>query len=336
MKKYCIWNNKGGVGKTFLTYLLATEYAKNNPSKQVIVIDMCPQANVSEILLGGNGKGQDNLEALFKKDLTVASYIKKRFSEGSSFLSQNINDYFVKIRTYNDNLPDNLYLLTGDNELDICSSIINYISTSPAKNSWRTSRSLLLDLIEAYSKNQMGKDQVYFIDCNPSFSPYTELAIVASDRLIVPCTADNASMRGLRNVFKLLYGSNQDDNQFTQFSEKVVENKINLPKIYRIAQNKSRSHQQNASQAFKANLEQIQAVIHSLSNEYNDKFFDANREIYNIKDGNTLATVINHTGQMLGDVVTSKKTPVYEHEVQVNESQKKALIEDVRLLADQL
>jgi cellulose biosynthesis protein BcsQ len=26
--KYCIWNNKGGVGKTFLTYAIATEYAK--------------------------------------------------------------------------------------------------------------------------------------------------------------------------------------------------------------------------------------------------------------------------------------------------------------------
>lgn len=56
MKKYCIWNNKGGVGKTFLTYLLATEYAKNNPSQQVVVVDMCPQANVSEILLGGEWK----------------------------------------------------------------------------------------------------------------------------------------------------------------------------------------------------------------------------------------------------------------------------------------
>ena len=31
MKRYCIWNNKGGVGKTFLTYLLATEYAEKNP-----------------------------------------------------------------------------------------------------------------------------------------------------------------------------------------------------------------------------------------------------------------------------------------------------------------
>lgn len=335
MKKYCIWNNKGGVGKTFLTYLLATEYAKNNQDKQVIVVDMCPQANVSEILLGGNGSGQENLDKIFDKNLTIASYIKKRASEGSGFLSLNINDYFIKIDTYNSQLPNNLYLLSGDNELDICSSIINYLSTSPAKNSWKNSRTLLLDLIDAYAKNQNNKEQVYFIDCNPSFSPYTELAIVASNRLIVPCTADNASMRGLRNVFKLLYGSDQDDSQFTQFSEKITESGITLPKVYRIAQNKSRSHQKNASQAFKANLNQIQNVITSLSDNYGDKFFDNNREIYNIKDGNTLAAVINHTGKMLNDISVGKH-PVYDLEVQISKEQKDILIKDLGILVNQL
>ena len=335
MKKYCIWNNKGGVGKTFLTYLLATEYAKNNPGKQVIVIDMCPQANVSEILLGGNGKGQDNLEALFKKELTVASYIKKRFSEGASVLSRNINEYFVRIKDYNDNLPDNLYLLTGDNELDICSSIINYLSTSPAKNSWRNSRNLLLDLIEVYSKNQGSKEQVYFFDCNPSFSAYTELAIIASDRLIVPCAADNASLRGLKNVFKLLYGGKLDDNQFTQFSEKVIENNMPLPKIYRIAQNKSRSHQKNASQAFRASLKKIENFIQSLSAEYSNKFYDDNRKIYNIKDDNILVAVINHTGKMLNDIKIEKHA-VYDLDVQIKKEQKDILIEDVKFLVNEL
>ena len=335
MKKYCIWNNKGGVGKTFLTYLLATEYAKNNPSQQVVVVDMCPQANVSEILLGGNGKGQDNLDKIFEKNLTIASYIKKRASEGSGFLSNNINDYFTKVDSYNAQLPSNLYLIAGDNELDICSNIINYLSTSPAKNSWRNSRTLLLDLIEAYAKNQTNKEQVYFIDCNPSFSPYTELAIVASNRLIVPCTADNPSMRGLKNVFKLLYGSEQDDDQFIQFSEKVTENNIVLPKIYRIAQNKSRSHQKNASQAFRANLQQIQNVINSLGETHENKFFDQSRSIYNIKDGNTLAAVVNHTGQMLNDIMVGKHK-VYDLEVQISKDQKDILIKDLELLVNQL
>ena len=38
MKKYAIWNNKGGVGKAFLSFGLATEYAKSNPSTNVLII----------------------------------------------------------------------------------------------------------------------------------------------------------------------------------------------------------------------------------------------------------------------------------------------------------
>ncbi|KLZ26398.1 hypothetical protein SL10_01433 [Klebsiella pneumoniae] len=37
-KKYLIWNNKGGVGKTFLTYNLAVEYAIAHSDEDVVVI----------------------------------------------------------------------------------------------------------------------------------------------------------------------------------------------------------------------------------------------------------------------------------------------------------
>ena len=40
--RYAIWNNKGGVGKSFLTFVFASEYASANPNKVVYVIDMCP------------------------------------------------------------------------------------------------------------------------------------------------------------------------------------------------------------------------------------------------------------------------------------------------------
>ena len=53
---YVIWNNKGGVGKTTLTFHLATHYAMRNPDRKVLVIDLCPQANVSMALLGSSGR----------------------------------------------------------------------------------------------------------------------------------------------------------------------------------------------------------------------------------------------------------------------------------------
>lgn len=55
-ESYVIWNNKGGVGKTTLTFHIATEYAKQHQTENgapvnVLVIDLCPQANVSMALL---------------------------------------------------------------------------------------------------------------------------------------------------------------------------------------------------------------------------------------------------------------------------------------------
>lgn len=46
-----LWTNKGGVGKTTLTFHLSTAYAHLNPDKRVVVVDMCPQANLSNTML---------------------------------------------------------------------------------------------------------------------------------------------------------------------------------------------------------------------------------------------------------------------------------------------
>ena len=77
---YAVWNNKGGVGKTFLSFILASEYAKLHPSKMVVLIDMCPQANLSEILLGGNSQGSDRLSSLIDEKKTVGAYFDSRIT----------------------------------------------------------------------------------------------------------------------------------------------------------------------------------------------------------------------------------------------------------------
>lgn len=59
--RYAVWNNKGGVGKSFLSFILGSEIANRNPDEHVILVDMCPQANLSEIVLGGNGAGATKL-----------------------------------------------------------------------------------------------------------------------------------------------------------------------------------------------------------------------------------------------------------------------------------
>lgn len=66
MAIYAIWNNKGGVGKSYLTFQLAAEYARQNPAKRVLVVDLCPQANSSSMLLGGMEDGENVLTSIHK------------------------------------------------------------------------------------------------------------------------------------------------------------------------------------------------------------------------------------------------------------------------------
>ena len=221
IKKYCIWNNKGGVGKTFLTYLMATEYANSHPEEDVAVIDMCPQANISEILLGGNGKGQSNLEKQYEDGVTIANYIQNRYKNGRDSILGSESSYFVDVSKINKKLPRNLKLVPGDTDLDICSILISEWGNSLLRDSWKKSRMILAELVDSFARNtNQDRDKIVFIDCNPSFSPYTELAILASDRLIIPCTADHASIRGVNNVFDLLFDFNAR-RDIISFGEKV-------------------------------------------------------------------------------------------------------------------
>ncbi|MDK2973578.1 MAG: hypothetical protein PWP23_3333, partial [Candidatus Sumerlaeota bacterium] len=50
---YAFWNNKGGTGKTSLAFQAITAYAEKYPRKKILAIDICPQANLSELMLGG-------------------------------------------------------------------------------------------------------------------------------------------------------------------------------------------------------------------------------------------------------------------------------------------
>ena len=44
---------KGGVGKSTITFHSAMRYAELHPQTKILVIDLCPQANSSMMLLGG-------------------------------------------------------------------------------------------------------------------------------------------------------------------------------------------------------------------------------------------------------------------------------------------
>ena len=130
--RYAVWNNKGGVGKSFLTFVFASEYASENPDQTVYVIDMCPQANVSEIFLGGNGNGTRVLAKLLeqsgKQRQTVGGYFDSRIVQPHEKTGNETN-FSIHPFDFNQNIPNNLYLVAGDPSLEVQAEAINQLPT---------------------------------------------------------------------------------------------------------------------------------------------------------------------------------------------------------------
>ena len=178
--RYAVWNNKGGVGKSFLSFVLSTELA-NKTKQPVILVDMCPQANLSEIVLGGNGIGSERLDQFIRDRNTVGGYFDTRISSPHEPTGKEAA-YLIHARPTNPKLPDSLYLIAGDPSLELQAQVINQISgQSLPTDAWKNVHNWLKDLISSCMA-KLGVDRtIVFIDCNPSFSAYTEVSMIAAE-----------------------------------------------------------------------------------------------------------------------------------------------------------
>jgi cellulose biosynthesis protein BcsQ len=306
--RYAIWNNKGGVGKSFVTFITACEYAHQHPDHMVVIVDMCPQANVSEVVLGGNGKGATELEKLLStpKRHTVGGYFDERISSPHKITGSETS-YLVKASDHNDNLDANVYLIAGDPSLEIQAEAMNQIAaqTLPA-DSWPNVHQWLKDLLDAVKRQY--ENAVFFIDCNPSFSAYTELAIIAADRLIVPCTADGSSARAISNIGQLIYGINVPAAYASvAFSKRANAHKLPLPRVHSVPLNRSTQYEQKASKAFSAMYDEIKSRVQKLfaaeptafSTKPVDMFLD-------LPDAHSVSVVTSHLGLPLHKIKLGK------------------------------
>jgi len=320
LPRYAIWNNKGGVGKTFLTFMMASEYAEKYPERNVVVLDMCPQANVSEILLGGNGTGSRNLDALLKKTprQSVGGYFDQRITSPHLRTGTELS-FLVSLKDYNTNLRSNMFLVAGDPSLELQAQAINQISaqTLPA-DSWANVHKWVLDLVSAISTQL--PNSVFFIDCNPSFSAYTELALLAADRLVIPCTADGSSARAIDNVGQLLYGFKVPASYSSvNFASKARTNSMALPSIHLVPLNRSTQYDKRASKAFNAMYNEIQRRVEELRLSLSGYFSLAlpHSPFLDIPDAHAVSVVASHKGLPLSGIKTTKYQ-IHDKETQVN------------------
>lgn len=314
--RYAVWNNKGGVGKTFLSFVLATEvaHARNVP---VVLVDMCPQANLSEIVLGGNGTGSARLDALIAKRQTVGGYFDSRINSPHSKTGKEV-DYLLDAKNINDNLPHGVYLIAGDPSLELQAQVMNQISsqTLPVE-SWKNVHSWLADLIDQCVE-KLGPKTVVFIDCNPSFSAYTELAVVAADTLVMPCSSDGSSARAIDNAGALLYGVLMGAAYgAANFSSRAQAFKMPLPTIHSVVLNRSTKYSKKASKAFGAMFEEIKKRIEALKKLKPEAFPNNGPNFEDVPDSHSVAIVCSHQGKPLY-ALKPGRYPVHDIESQVN------------------
>lgn len=298
--RYAIWNNKGGVGKTFLTFMMAGEYAQIHPSIHVVIIDLCPQANVSEMVLGGNGKGSAVLTTLLNqpKRQTIGGYFDERVASPQISPKTGMNYLINPFQSqYNTELPRNLSIIVGDPSLELQAQAINQISAQTLpEDSWRNVHRWVIDLIDDI-KQKLGENTMFFLDCNPSFASYTELAILASERLIVPCSADGSSARAIDNIGRLIYGVNVPAQyRKANFFQNAKTYGFKLPEVHIVMLNRSTQYGERASKGFSAMFDEIKRRTDSLEKTGAVPFSSLQNRYVDIPDNHTLSIICSHNG----------------------------------------
>ena len=247
-----------------------------------------PRRNVTSGLIDG------------KDRQTVGGYFDERI-ESPHKPTDTEEDYLVKVSEYNDNIPENLWLIIGDPSLELQAQVISQIAgqTLPPE-AWKNVHNWLRDLIVA-CEAKLGEAKV-FIDCNPSFSAYTELAMIAAERLIVPCSSDGSSARAIDNMGALLFGVDVDPGyKKVNFSSKAKRFRMPFPTIHSVILNRSTLYSQKASKAFGAMFDAIKKRTRALRRTDPSRFvFKSDTKIFHvIPDNHSVAIVCSHLGRPL-------------------------------------
>jgi chromosome partitioning protein len=169
MQIISIINQKGGVGKTTTVINLAAGLSKLN--KKILVIDLDPQGNAT------TGLGLSNVD---DSGDTIYSVLNG---------SKEINDV-IKRTQFN-----NLNIITSNVDL-------SGLEVETADDSNRAF--ILKTKLTAYMNNSRGSYDYVLIDCPPSLSLLTVMALVSSSSLLVPLQTEFFALEGLTQLMKTI------------------------------------------------------------------------------------------------------------------------------------
>ena len=169
MQIISIINQKGGVGKTTTVINLAAGLSEQG--KKILVIDLDPQGNAT------TGLGLSNLESsdktiygILNGTKTISEVIKKTEFQNLDIITSNVDLSGLEVETAEDN-----------------------------------NRAFILKLkLTAYLNDSRGSYDYILIDCPPSLSLLTVMALVSSHSLVVPLQTEFFALEGLTQLMKTI------------------------------------------------------------------------------------------------------------------------------------
>ena len=162
-------NQKGGVGKTTTVINLAA--GLTTKGKKILVIDLDPQGNATTGLgLSNNDNSDRTIYSVLNGTRKVSEVITKTNIENLDLITSNVDLSGLEVET------------AGD-----------------------TRRAFILkEQITAYLNDSRGLYDYVIIDCPPSLSLLTIMALVASNSLVVPLQTEFFALEGLTQLMKTI------------------------------------------------------------------------------------------------------------------------------------
>lgn len=367
MTSYVFWNNKSGTGKSTMVFQLSAAYAVENTSQKVVVIDMCPEYNVSTTLLRNPPTAALSLLTELRSskipyDLyrtSLSGYLYGRLDRRTA-----INDYqhfLTHVKLLNPHFPENVYLLIGDHnnaELTIRLDQERHLPPTNIDNPWRRVTLFIKEFIEGLVKTNINEHYCFFIDTDSSVSIYTQMAITAAKSLIVPFTADESSLSALDTMLCLIYRHTTKTYIHTGsfdelFFSKAYDEKIEFPKLHLFIFNKATyytkkddsdiSPSKTPAYAFAAIRNQYGKVVYNVSKLLQSNFESCNsveefrkKYIIDVHDFRSLGVLSTHVCCPFSKLKSGQLGKVYDITVPIDSVQLKLYKEDIQNIVQKL